>query len=78
MKIGINLLENQFEDISTHTKLVGWSDMMLQVIVMCGSGSVAINWQLIEPWMEEQRWILDSWVNYEIVNYLKDHTLIEL
>jgi hypothetical protein len=76
--LAMPLLEDQFEDIASYTKFVGWSDMMLQVIVMCGSGSVAINWQLIEPWMEEQRWILDSWVNYEIVNYLKDHTLIEL
>jgi len=75
-ELAIPLLENQFEDISTHTILVGWSDMMLQVIIMCSGGSVVVNEQLIEPWMEEQKWISDNWENYEIVNYLKDHTLI--
>lgn len=75
-EIGMNPLRQQFDEISQHTKLVGWSDMMLQVIVMIGGGSVVINDQLVEPWMEEQGWINDSWKNYEMVNYLKDYTLL--
>lgn len=72
----ISLLKEQFDDISKQTKLVGWSDMMLQVIVMCGGGSVVVNEQLVEPWMEEKNWINGSWKNYEIVNYLKDINLL--
>jgi len=70
----IEVLETQFDDISKHTRLVGWSDMMLQVIIMSGGGDVVINNQLIEPWMQSKGWINDSWKNYEIVNYLKDIT----
>jgi hypothetical protein len=69
-------LKEQFDEISQHTKLVGWSDMMLQVIVMIGGGEVVVNNQLVEPWMEEQGWIPDSWKNYEMVNYLKDLSLL--
>lgn len=65
-------LKIQFNEIAKHTNLVGWSDMMLQVIVMCGGGSVVINQQLVEPWMQRQGWISDNWRNYEMVNYLKD------
>lgn len=69
-------LQKEYEDIKLHSKLIGWSDMILQVIVMVGGGSVVINEQLVEPWMEEQGWIADSWRNYEMVNYLKDYTLL--
>ena len=61
-------LKKQFDGLATRTKLVGWSDMMLQVIVMCGKGKVVVNQELIEPWME------DNWKDYEMVNYLKDIT----
>jgi len=72
----MNPLEEQFDDIANKTKLVGWSDMMIQVIIMCGKGKVVVNPQLIEPWMESQNWISDSWKNYEMVNYLKDISLL--
>lgn len=72
--ISIDKLKNEFDEISNHTHLVGWSDLMLQVIVMCGNGEVVVNEQLVEPWMEVQEWISDSWKNYEMVNYLKDIT----
>ena len=74
--IAIPYLEKEFNDIATHTHLVGWSDMMLQVIIMCGGGEVVINEQLVEPWMVEQGWIDKDWKEFEIVNYLKDYTLI--
>ena len=74
--IAMNPLEEQFDDIANKTKLVGWSDMMIQVIIMCGKGKVVVNPQLIEPWMESQNWISDSWKNYEMVNYLKDISLL--
>lgn len=75
-EIGIHKLKEEFDEIKTHSKLIGWSDMILQVIIMIGGGSVVVNDQLVEPWMEEQGWIPDSWKNYEMVNYLKDHTLL--
>ena len=65
-------LDEDWDDIRRFTKLIGWSDMLLQVISMCGGGSVVVNEQLVEPWMQEQGWIPDSWKNYEIVNYLKN------
>ena len=65
-------LDEDWNDIRRFTKLIGWSDMLLQVISMCGGGSVIVNEQLVEPWMQEQGWIPDSWKNYEMVNYLKD------
>ena len=74
--IAMNPLEEQFDDIANKTKLVGWSDMMIQVIIMCCKGKVVVNPQLIEPWMESQNWISDSWKNYEMVNYLKDISLL--
>ena len=74
--IAMNPLEEQFDEIAKKTKLVGWSDMMIQVIVMCGKGKVVVNPQLIEPWMESGNWISDSWKNYEMVNYLKDISLL--
>ena len=66
--IAMKPLKKQFDGLATRTKLVGWSDMMLQVIVMCGKGKVVVNQELIEPWME------DNWKDYEMVNYLKDIT----
>ena len=73
-ELAIEKLESQFDNIAKYTKLVGWSDMMLQVIIMCAKGSVVVNDQLVEPWMQSKGWINDSWKNYEIVNYLKDIT----
>lgn len=70
--IAINHLRTEFDDISKRTHLVGWSDIMLQVIIMCARGDVIVNEQLVEPWMQEQGWINSHWKNYEIVNYLKD------
>lgn len=64
------------DDISRYTKLVGWSDLMIQVMVMCSGASVVINNQLVEPWMVKKKWIGDDWKNYEMVNYLKDITLL--
>lgn len=71
-EIAIKPLEEQFEQISKSTKLIGWSDMIIQVIIMCAGGNVVVNDQLVEPWMEEKKWIVDNWRNYEIVNYLKN------
>jgi len=72
--IAMKPLKKQFDGLATRTKLVGWSDMMLQVIVMCGKGKVVVNQQLVEPWMQEQGWIEKDWKDYEMVNYLKDIT----
>ena len=74
--IAMEPLKVEFDDISKHTHLVGWSDMMIQVIIMCSGGKVVVNPQLIEPWMEGENWISDSWKNYEMVNYLKDISLL--
>ena len=74
--IAMNPLKEQFDEIAKKTKLVGWSDIMIQVVIMCGKGKVVVNPQLIEPWMESENWISDSWKNYEMVNYLKDISLL--
>lgn len=74
--IAMNPLKEQFDEIANITKLVGWSDMMIQVVIMCSKGKVVVNPQLIEPWMESKNWISDSWKNYEMVNYLKDISLL--
>lgn len=73
----MDTLEKQFDELASHTKLVGWSDLMLQVVIMCAGGSVIVNEQMAEPWMQEQGWIKDSWKNYEIVNYLKNISELE-
>lgn len=70
--LAIKKLESQFDILAKKTKLVGWSDIMLQVVIMCAGGVVVINDELIEPWMQTKGWIDDSWKNYEVVNYLKD------
>jgi len=70
----IDRLKDEWNDIRNYTNRIGWSDMILQVVVMCGGGEVVVNEQLVEPWMQEQGWIPDSWKNYEMVNYLKDIT----
>ena len=49
--IAMTPLEEQFDDIANKTKLVGWSDMMIQGIIMCGKGKVVFNQHLIEQWM---------------------------
>lgn len=74
--IGIEPLRTQFDNISKSTKLVGWSDLMIQVMVMCSGASVVVNNQLVEPWMVKKKWITDDWKDYEMVNYLKDITLL--
>jgi hypothetical protein len=75
-ELTMNPLKSEFDDISKYTHLVGWSDMMIQVIIMCIGGSVVVNNQLVEPWFQEKGWINDDWRNYELVNYLKDISLL--
>ena len=65
-------LWSEYDDILKFTKLIGWSDCVLQVIMQMGGSSVVYNEQLVEPWMEDEGWINDDWRNYEIINYLKD------
>tara|TARA_R110000772_G_scaffold88874_2_gene184343 strand:+ start:1464 stop:2219 length:756 start_codon:yes stop_codon:yes gene_type:complete len=69
-------LKVEFDSISKYTHLVGWSDMMIQVIIMCSGGKVVVNNQLVEPWMQQKGWIDYSWKEYEIVNYLKEISLL--
>ena len=74
--LAMNYLKDEFDDISRYTKLVGWSDMMIQVIIMCSGGSVVVNNQLVEPWFQDKGWIDNDWRDYEMVNYLKDISLL--
>jgi hypothetical protein len=72
-----DLLWKYYDTIFTQTKLIGWSDCILQVIIQCGGGDVVVNKKLVEPWMQKEGWISDDWRNYEIVNYLKDLEIIK-
>ena len=65
------LLEN-YDDIAKSTKLIGWSDCILQVIIQCSGSRIIINKQLVDPWMFDEGWIDKNWKEFEIVNYLKD------
>lgn len=61
-----------YDDIFKQTKLIGWSDCILQVVIQCSGSKIVINNQLVEPWMVEKKWIDRDWREFEIVNYLKD------
>lgn len=65
-------LWEEYDNIFLHTKLIGWADCILQVVIQCADGKVIINKQLVEPWMLNKRWIDMHWKNFEIVNYLKN------
>jgi hypothetical protein len=66
-----------YDLIAQYTKLIGWSDCILQVVIQCSGSKIIINPELVEPWMVEQGWIDKDWKEFEIINYLKDHTLID-
>lgn len=65
-------LWGEYDTILKSTRLIGWSDCVLQVIMQMGDSSIVYNEQLVEPWMQSKGWIDDDWKNYEIINYLKD------
>lgn len=65
-------LWDAYDDIFKQTKLIGWSDCILQVIIQCSGSKIVTNNQLVEPWMVEKKWIDRDWKEFEIVNYLKD------
>ena len=75
--IAMEKLKIEFDDISKDTKLVGWSDMMIQVIIMCSGSEVVINQQLVVPWWGKDWLISGSWENHEMVTCLKDITLLQ-
>jgi hypothetical protein len=70
-------LWQQYDILLNQTKLIGWSDCVLQIIIQCSGSSIVINEQLVEPWMQSEGWISDDWRNYEIINYLKDIEIIK-
>jgi hypothetical protein len=70
-------LFKNYDEIGKYSKLIGWSDCILQVIIQCAGSRVIVNQQLVEPWMQTEGWIKDDWRNYEIVNYLKDIEIIK-
>jgi len=65
-------LWEKYDEIAKFTKLIGWSDCILQIIIQCSGSRIVINKELVEPWMVEQGWIDKDWSEFEIVNYLKD------
>lgn len=65
-------LWEKYESIFFRTKLIGWSDCILQVIIQCSGGRIVVNEELVEPWMADKHWIGEDWKTFEIVNYLKD------
>lgn len=67
-----NSLWYNYDSLLKSTKLIGWSDCVLQVIMQMGGSKIVDNLQIVEPWMQEFGWIDDEWRNYEIINYLKD------
>lgn len=76
--ISLSKLNEQWDSIIKLTKLIGWADMVLQVIIQCGGGSVVVNPELVEPWMQSAGRISNHWSEYEIVNYLKDYNMLKL
>lgn len=69
-------LWNQYDEMLQKTKLIGWADCILQVVIQCSDSRVIINDELVEPWMIEQGWIDRDWREFEIINYLKDIEII--
>jgi hypothetical protein len=70
-------LWDNYDIIFKQTKLIGWSDCILQIVIQCSGTKIIVNEQLVEPWMVEQGWIDKDWKEFEIVNYLKDIEIIK-
>lgn len=70
-------LWDNYDTIFKQTKLIGWSDCILQVVIQCSGSRIIVNEELVEPWMVEQGWINKDWKEFEIVNYLKDEEIIK-
>jgi hypothetical protein len=69
------ILELNYDMLVQHSKLIGWSDCVAQLVIMCGGFEVAMNTQMVQTWYGERPDLYPNythWKNYEIVDYLKD------
>lgn len=76
----IPILDLNFDRIKEKTHLVGWSDCIAQILIMVGGGEVLQNPQMVQTWYHERPDLYPTythWKDYEIVDYIKDYTIIE-
>jgi hypothetical protein len=69
------ILELNYEMLANQHKLIGWSDCVAQLVIMCGGFEVIMNKEMVQTWYGERPDLYPTythWKNYEIVDYLKD------
>jgi hypothetical protein len=69
------ILELNYETLANQNKLIGWSDCLAQLVIMCGGFEVVMNKQMVQTWYHERPDLYPNythWKDYEIVDYLKD------
>ena len=73
------VLELNYDNLVKMSKLIGWSDCVAQLVIMAGGHKVVMNPQLVQAWYHERPDLYPTytdWRDYEIVDYIKDYTLI--
>jgi hypothetical protein len=69
------ILELNYEMLVSQHKLIGWSDCVAQLVIMCGGFEVVMNKKMVQTWYHERPDLYPNythWTDYEIVDYLKD------
>lgn len=69
------ILELNYDMLAAQNKLIGWSDCIAQLVIMCGGYDVVMNKQMVQTWYHERPDLYPTythWKDYEIVDYLKD------
>lgn len=75
------ILELNYETISKHSKLIGWSDCLAQIVIMVGGYEVLQNENHVQTWYHERPDLYPKYVSWkyaEIADYVKDIETIRL
>lgn len=64
-------LWGKYDYLKSVQKIIGWEDFLVQYIMMLGGYQITQNHKLCEHWE-----VPNSWMDFEIVTGLKDHSLI--
>lgn len=69
------ILDEKWDEILTHTHLIGWVDVLPQLTIMAIGGKVVMNRQLIQTWYHERKDLYPTythWKDYEIADFVKN------
>ena len=74
------ILEFNYDMITSQNKLIGWSDLLAQLIIMIGGYDVLQNPNHVQTWYGERPDLYPNykdWRDAEIVDYIKDIEIIK-